>query len=299
MGVTDTSTLVKKQAQRIAEASQSAGGFSQQAKLALTFNLQASLEPNQIINRFVEWLQPTVTFDSATYINIAHDYEMTIGQAKRHSCYYQLTIGDDELGGIKFTRRQRFSEAELLQLEDALCLLLYPLRNAIKYQQALQLATQDPLTGVGNRGAFEKSLRREVDLARRHHSSLSILALDLDNFKSINDSYGHAAGDHVLKVVSQCILNNIRESDILYRTGGEEFTIILSKTEIQGALLLADRLCKAIAGLDVHYKGIIINATTSVGVSAYVHGDTDKAIIERADQALYRSKDEGRNRVSI
>ncbi len=134
--------------------------------------------------------------------------------------------------------------------------LIYPLRNALLYKQAVEKAYNDPLTGLNNRAAFDKSIEQEVDLATRHGHSLSLMMLDLDRFKQINDNYGHIVGDAVLKSFADCIMECMRSSDIVFRYGGEEFVILLRNTELAGAILLAERMRKNIENMKFDYNNV-------------------------------------------
>ena len=134
-------------------------------------------------------------------------------------------------GGRHPTRARRFSTEDAAAIENLLVSLVYPLRNALAHQRSLESALKDALTGLYNRAPMTNAQHREIRLARRHKAPLSLLMLDIDRFKHINDSYGHAAGDTALKVLAECIANCIRNTDVLARFGGEEFAVLLNSTE--------------------------------------------------------------------
>ena len=138
--------------------------------------------------------------------------------------------------------------------------------------------------------------------AKRYKKPFSLIMLDLDHFKKINDKYGHPVGDIVLKEVSKAISNTIRESDIAARYGGEEFAIVLPETDLKGAALAAERLRKAVENLEIEANGCRVYTTISVGASCY-HisiGDKYKSdLISAADSALYNSKNTGRNKICV
>lgn len=169
-------------------------------------------------------------------------------------------------------------------------------------QQALEEQAQtDPLTGLYNRRYFEEVAAREVAQAKRTHAPLSIVALDLDHFKAINDRYGHAIGDKVLRVQSEIIREVIRENDIPCRVGGEEFVIIMPATDSHEAAFAAERLRAQVMAADIGLGNQqVICWTTSVGVATLGEGDgAIEEVLRRADDALYRAKADGRNRVSV
>jgi len=257
--------------------------------------LQTTLDINKLIEIYSHEISSLVPHDSILFENKPNNIEVTIGTKARHSCSYQLVVAAQSLGQLKLTRKKKFTGEETLLLEYLLCGLVYPLRNAISYTAALTAASLDPLTGVNNRSAMNSTIIRETELARRHETPLSLLELDIDNFKQVNDSYGHAAGDTVLKTIANTIENCIRSSDIVFRAGGEEFIILLSNTRKKGALLLAERIRKTIEGYDINYNDKTIPVTASIGVACFEKGDNSETLYEKTDSALYQAKNSGRN----
>lgn len=158
-----------------------------------------------------------------------------------------------------------------------------------------ELATTDGLTGVKNRAALDDKLAEEFDRAVRHGHSLSVVLLDVDFFKPFNDTFGHPAGDAILKQVARILADTVRGTDVVARYGGEEFVALLPDTDYAGAMVLAERLRRAVAGGAWEQRPI----TISVGVSTLTPTTPDAAaLVQEADQAMYRSKQAGRNRVS-
>jgi diguanylate cyclase (GGDEF)-like protein/hemerythrin-like metal-binding protein len=155
-------------------------------------------------------------------------------------------------------------------------------------------ADTDALTGVLNRLGFNGAFSREFERARRYQQPLSVVMLDLDHFKRINDAHGHAAGDQVLAGVARLVEANIRDSDIMARWGGEEFVVVAPQTSLQGAALLAEKLR---ALMETSPLGPVGPVTGSFGVAELRPGDSVEHLLHRADEALYRAKGEGRNRV--
>ena len=160
-----------------------------------------------------------------------------------------------------------------------------------------QLSVIDGLTQVYNYRFFDAEVRRQFDLSMRHQRSLSLAMLDLDNFKRVNDTFGHRIGDHVLSEISTMIAQGIRSSDVLSRYGGEEFAIILPETTLEEAFMLAERLRVSIAGNLLDISNGPTRMTVSIGVAAVPspHIDTAVQLVEAADRALYLAKTEGRN----
>ena len=162
----------------------------------------------------------------------------------------------------------------------------------------LRMATTDELTQVLNRRAFFKVLGEEVERAQRHGRPLGLLLLDIDHFKRVNDAQGHAGGDAVLRCLPPLIRRSLRDTDAQGRLGGEEFAILMPETDLDGALVLAERIREAVEGMAVPYQGRTIRVTASIGAAAFGPGaDDPDALLNQADRALYRAKAAGRDRV--
>jgi diguanylate cyclase (GGDEF)-like protein len=168
------------------------------------------------------------------------------------------------------------------------------------FQEVQHLAITDPLTGQFNRRHFFDEAEREFQRARRYARPLSVVMLDLDRFKRVNDSYGHAVGDRVLQVVAETCRRQLRTIDLLARYGGEEFIALLPESSAEDARHVAERLCRAIAALRVESDAGPVQVTISVGAAGLAAScaDLDELLI-RADRALYDAKEAGRNRVSV
>ena len=268
-----------------------------QRTLKLAGLLQTSLELDNILQYFAESVQESIPFNGLDYANAALNYSFSFGKADRHSCAYRLSITGDDLGEMKFTRNKRFSEGEMEQLENFIYHLVYPLRNAILYQNAIQAAQLDSLTGINNRAAMDRCLERELELAHRHDHALSLMIVDVDHFKRINDSLGHSAGDAVLKTLTACMKDTMRASDMLFRYGGEEFALLLSGTDLDGARQMGERLRTAVDAYQFTYNNKKIDVTVSIGVASLGRRDSANRLFNKADAALYQAKKAGRNQV--
>lgn len=153
-------------------------------------------------------------------------------------------------------------------------------------------AITDPLTGAYNRNMLNVTLPSEMERARRHNAPLAIILLDIDHFKRINDSYGHQVGDRTLVWITERICSQLREADLLFRWGGEEFMVVAPNTDLAAACVVADRMRRQIEQSPFDPAGIV---TCSFGCSQFWPEDTSDAFIQRADRALYAAKDNGRN----
>ncbi|MCK9398198.1 MAG: GGDEF domain-containing protein [Methylobacter sp.] len=259
--------------------------------------LQTTLEFNELIAIFSSKIANKIPHSAYVYINTEFGLEVKSGVFTRHSCNYALKIQDQQLGELKLMRNHRFSDTDLQSLETMLCCLIYPLKNATLFHQALKMAYTDPLTQTHNRAAFNDSINREMSLAARNAKSLSVIFFDIDHFKTINDTYGHDCGDTTLAFCAKWIKESLRDSDIVFRYGGEEFVILLSDTDAYGAELLAERIRASIEHHTIAYDMETIKITASLGVSTLRKDDTIESFIKRADEAMYTAKNNGRNQV--
>jgi two-component system, cell cycle response regulator len=174
-----------------------------------------------------------------------------------------------------------------------------PIRMASLVEEAQRLATIDPLTGLMNRRAFLSVLNIEIERSQRLHYPLALLLLDVDHFKVINDTRGHASGDAVLSTLGHLLTREARKTDVLARWGGEEFIIVLSGADEATGRLAAERFRRTIESADVHdSRGERIPVTASIGLACLEPGETTDSFVDRADRAMYAAKTAGRNRTS-
>ena len=211
-----------------------------------------------------------------------------------------LTSHARRLGVIYFYRTDRdtFTPTEIELLNTFASLAAQAIGNARLYVQVQEQARTDALTGLNNRGEFQRQLEDEVERSRRYNRPFSLLILDIDHFKNINDSYGHPAGDEVLRALAARLREQSRPVDQVARYGGEEFVVILTETAGEGALAVAERLRAAVADSAVAVTGgRTITVTISIGVATFpADAGSGTELIAAADAALYAAKQGGRNR---
>lgn len=261
--------------------------------------LQTTLEFNELIAIFSSKIDGMISHSAYVYTNAEFGLEIKSGVFTKHLCSYALKVEQQQLGELTLMRNHRFSDVEIKLLETLLCCLIYPLKNATLFHQALKLAYTDSLTQTHNRASFNDVLKREINLAVRHTKKLSIIFLDIDHFKTINDKHGHECGDVTLAAVAKRIKDNLRSSDIVFRVGGEEFVALLSDTDLGGAQLLAERIRRSIELYTLAYGMELIKVTASLGVSTLHSHDTVDSFVKRADNAMYKAKHNGRNQVIV
>jgi diguanylate cyclase (GGDEF)-like protein len=195
---------------------------------------------------------------------------------------------------ISIDSKERLATAMAEQI--ALALANLKLRERLRNQ-----SIRDPLTALFNRRYLEETLERELRRSVRHARPLTVIMLDLDNFKTFNDSFGHAAGDAVLQAAGELLQTFLRKEDIVCRYGGEEFAIVLPEASLEFAVQRSDELRKAFKSLRTQFRDQSVGVVTiSVGVASYPeHGSTGADLLRAADSALYLAKDGGRDRVVV
>jgi diguanylate cyclase (GGDEF)-like protein len=195
----------------------------------------------------------------------------------------------------------RLAKDQVQTMRSAINHLALALKNALLYTQAKTRAEYDGLTKIHNRASFDERLMEEVKRHQRHGHDFSLLMLDLDHFKRINDEYGHQAGDAVLRGIGTILAETLRASDFTARYGGEEFVVLLPQTTEDKAWLLAERIRKKIAQKHFEYLGKAIQVTVSIGAASLSPDCLSKAdtLLRDADEALYRAKSGGRNMVCL
>lgn len=217
-------------------------------------------------------------------------------------CIFPLENKDQMLGAIVFLcMKDKCFPSSVRNILEVLSLQASTsIKNAMMVRDLEQLATTDGLTGLINHRTFQKQLIHEIERAKRTKTELSLMLVDLDHFKKINDNYGHPIGDFVLKEVATFLKNTVRNIDHVARYGGEEFAIILPDTSAEDALMMGQRMGLEIMKKKMEEQGIKLEVTFSVGIATYpTHTIVKEQLIDFADTALYTSKKTGRNRATL
>jgi len=214
------------------------------------------------------------------------EFEFRYKKALESDQYKKSVIESDK----KFKRDRKIQN----EMNDRLLSVMLELKEAKEKIELLSIT--DALTGLGNRRQFDTDIVKELNKSARYGTDLSLFIIDIDNFKHVNDTLGHQAGDHILAKLGEIITDNLRETDWAARYGGEEFCVVVPMTSEQGALKLAERLRKSIEQkLGKEYDQTF---TASIGLSKFEKALNLEAWIEQADKALYHSKDNGKNKVT-
>ncbi len=207
------------------------------------------------------------------------------------------TVGVMNVG---YTRAHQFDDAEMRLLNSLADAAALAVHNAALHERITKLAVTDELTGLANRRRFMEAVRHEMQRARRYDRPLTLVMVDLDRLKQINDQNGHAAGDAMLRGVAQCLRASVRDTDLPARLGGDEFAVLLPETSGEPAVMIAERIRVSVQNFSTVVNDVTIQSTVSIGLVSREAGELQDlpTLIHLADDALYKSKTSGRNSVT-
>ncbi len=279
-----------------------------------------------MIEAYSVWLMPLVTHDLIGYDNSVRNkrhlfcsghgpyrrktmalaeqlieggkkFENTCTRQGGHYAYKWIFETIDDSGILLILKKgQELRKEEMDLINQSLDILADSLRRGLEYEDLFERASNDPLTGLANRRVFDDRISGMIDSARRYCRPLTMILMDLDKFKNINDYLGHQAGDEALVSVADVLSHAVRSTDLLVRIGGDEFVLVLDNTDLKSGGILAERLCAGVGELNVR-----VNQSSKLGISAGVaeleENETLKQWFERTDDILYRAKAGGRARV--
>lgn len=215
--------------------------------------------------------------------------------------FLPMEIGDSRIGGLQLIRHtdEPFSEHQYNIVSMIVSTLTLALRNSEIHREVQEMATTDSLTGLFNKRYFLENLTKEFKSTMRYQTPVSLIMIDLDNFKPVNDQFGHQAGDVVLREIASLLVRSLREIDVPARYGGDEIAIILPETVMEQAFFVAKRIKRLIEERPIRFGGKCIQVTASFGISSCPNPQikTVEDMIMAADRALYEAKRDGRNRI--
>ncbi|WP_404339286.1 GGDEF domain-containing protein [Pseudoalteromonas mariniglutinosa] len=258
----------------------------------LVTKLQTTLSIEEILTIFTEHAKQLINLSGLQFKSPLGISQAANSDLSDTPYYFDLTINNEHIGQLIYTCKYPVTnsiEAKLKQLHSA---LVYPLRNAIMYNRVLKLATKDALTGLNNRSQFNDSLQEKLERCRRQHRPFSLMLLDLDNFKQVNDNFGHKAGDDVLKDFACILKTSIRGTDAVFRFGGDEFALLIDDPAFTTNKVIAERIMCLVKNSTLMTQ---YDVTTSIGFTLATNQDCENGVFSRADKALYKAKAAGRN----
>ena len=292
-------TPPKRSSTRTAASQGSDADRARAEPLALLRALQRSLEPGEVVETFARSLREGYGVDGVAFDH--PEFGRQWGAKGSHAFAARLKLDGAALGKLELYRQQAFGRRERTELSELAELLLHPLRNALTHACLQKQAFEDGLTGLLNRQALDRMLPRELAAAERQGQPLALVMIDLDLLKPINDTWGHAAGDRALQDVASAISRALRQSDLAFRVGGDEFMLLLPATDAEGARTVLARIRDMLAQGAVQPDAAPRSATDprsitfSAGIAVSSAGIAAPDLIERADRAMYRAKHAGGN----
>lgn len=265
-------------------------------RLALLRRLQTSLEPVELLRLLSAELAPHVDHEGLSLLHPQHPAQ--VGDGGFCTADWPLRRDREVIATLRVHSCTPLDEMELRTLAVATELLAQPMANALHCEDLRRHAREDALTGLYNRAALERMLPREAALAEREARPLSLLMLDLDHFKRVNDRRGHAVGDALLRLFAEVLRECLRQSDLAFRYGGEEFVVLLPDTDPAGACQAARRIAACLKQRAA--ASMALEASVSVGVAAAGEDAAEpERLLQSADRALYLAKELGRDRVCL
>ena len=262
------------------------------AELQLLNRLHQHLELQTLIEHFLMAMCTWLPLCGIRYTLADSGESFVAGRITRRASSTVLRQGGETLGTVELFA---FSDMTT-QAQTILAPLVSPLRNALAYHRAMSLARRDTLSGLGNRSALEQALATEAARAQRFGLPFTMLVVDIDHFKTVNDTLGHSAGDGVIRAVAAELAGCLRPYDQAFRFGGEEFVVLLGQTGLAKGMEIAERIRRRIAARCRPASDPGRKITVSLGVAGFDAAETQEHLFNRADRALYRAKEEGRNR---
>ncbi|WP_046003856.1 GGDEF domain-containing protein [Pseudoalteromonas rubra] len=260
--------------------------------MSLTEKLQTTLDVNGLLDIFAGYIKRIINLAGLQFHSSEGVFQMQQSNNQLSPYTFDLELNNQHLGQIVYFSKYRLSEALQARLIQLHTCLLYPLRNALMYQRVLKLATKDSLTGLSNRSQFNEFLAKKLERSRRHHCNFSLMLLDLDNFKQVNDQYGHKMGDNVLIEFARILESSVRATDTVFRFGGDEFAILIDDPAFTTNKVIAERIMASVRCCTIMKSH---DVTTSIGFTLATSQDCPNEIFSRADKGLYRAKDAGRD----
>ncbi|WDE07522.1 GGDEF domain-containing protein [Thalassomonas viridans] len=254
---------------------------------ALLEQLQVTLDLEKLLNIFAIEAAKYVDFSGLYFKHGSIRKAIRGSRSASNERQFELKLNNEFIGMLTYAVNTPISHSCSKILNQLHQYLLYPMRNAIEYHRAMQLAMQDGLTGLGNRRYFDEQLRRAMHQANRHHSHVGLVVCDLNKFKAVNDTHGHGVGDQVLVHFADALRASVRDSDSLFRFGGDEFAVLVENATEESLTVIKHRINQATANdaLLAKYK-----VSCSLGVALMNRADDEQSLFERADQALYNEK---------
>jgi diguanylate cyclase (GGDEF)-like protein len=255
--------------------------------MSLLEQLQTTLSLEKLLDIFAMEAARYIQFSGLYFKSEIASKTLRGSRKSKQERHFELKLNNEFIGAITYGINSPISMNHYKDLQRIHKILLYPLKNALQYHQAMQLAMQDSLTNLGNRRYFDDQLKRAMHNANRQHEKVGLILMDLNKFKAINDNYGHSIGDQVLMQFSDVLRTCVRDSDSIFRFGGDEFAIIVEHASEDALDIIQNRIDGALKTNIILSK---YQVGCSLGTTFMNRADNEQTLFERTDAALYREK---------
>lgn len=267
---------------------------------ALVLKLQTTLSISQIIDTFYESLESEMSVCGIEYEYPLLYTHITHGKKTDSSYSYLVEVDGETWGNIILYAEADFEPAEKSSLDEYVSAIIFPLRNAILYENAIVVSENESYLGLPNWGLLESQITREAKLALRQKQSLSLVLIDIDRFTTLKNKNGLLFGDVIIRHVYETLQDSLRDTDVLYRFGYDQFSLILSDTQAYDAEMIAERIRSTVADNELlSDNDHRVNLTISIGITELKTDDSVESLYARAYNALKLAKNLGRNQVKV
>jgi len=261
-------------------------------KLDFLQKLSVAVELQPLLAIYAREVSLRLQVSGLEFEYLGQTYQPKYSQGSRCVLNSKLHLNDKDLGMMRYMSTKPLGQPQRQLIASLEQQLLQPLFNVLIFEHNRNLSLRDHLTGLGNRSYFDETLSHMKATAQREHRSFSVLMLDLDNFKQVNDNFGHNEGDLILKQFAKILRDALRTNDHVFRFGGDEFVLLLAHSDQLNPELVAKRIVDMVSDDTLMSKHLV---TSSIGFTNWHSGDTNESTIDRADKALYQAKKNGKN----
>lgn len=264
----------------------------------LEFNalLHRKLDLERLFECLLTEGQAFVKFDGLQYVAAGRGVDIMLGSTRQHRQCFELKLGERSLGEIILMRSRAFTPRDERDAERLVESLIYPLENALEHFEVLMKAMTDSETGLRNQRALDELLPREIRLVRRVEQPLAVILLAVDHLDAIGEDHGAKVGEKAWQTVAETLARGLRQSDLIFRTDNDTFCIILNQADLDGALILAERL-RQVVDHCVSFDNVQFVLTASAGVTELATGDNATSLMTRTEEALALARRAGPNQV--
>lgn len=265
--------------------------LTQSQTIIILEKLQTTLDLSSLLQNFAAIAAQYVRFSGLTFVSTNNNIVLEADSNPLFQQNFSLATQDKDLGSFLYSSDKPFKISELTMLKELQKLLVTNLMHALTFQEMQHRVLKDHLTGLDNRASFDENIQRSYSLCQRHKSNMVLLLTDLNNFKAINDTYGHQFGDKILQRYANVLQKSVRNSDLAFRLGGDEFAVLLQPASEQSTETVIERINSEIANDSLLSE---FSVSSAIGSAMWRAGETIDSLFKLADEDLYKNKYDNR-----